>query len=207
MDKNRWQQLMPRLGVNNKHQSLVGTTYFDLCAAYNEPHRHYHNQSHIQAALKHLDAVQGICPDSAELELALWFHDAIYKPFSSSNEQDSADWAVRFMRDCGLAEAQLQCVHDLIMATLHEAAVEAPLQQWMVDIDLGILGAAADVYAQFEANVRKEYSKVPGILYRRKRKQVLRHFLQQPTVYYTAYFQERFEVQARENLAAAIASL
>ncbi len=59
-----------------------------------------------------------------ELELALWFHDAVYDPHSDQNEKLSADWAADFLADCGAEYAKISRVHRLVMVTEHNAPTE-----------------------------------------------------------------------------------
>ena len=67
-----------------------------------------------------------------------------------------------------------------------------------------ILGAAEARFAEYEAQIRREYNWVPGWLFRRKRKAILREFLARAPLYGTACFHDRLEAQARRNLARAI---
>jgi predicted metal-dependent HD superfamily phosphohydrolase len=175
-----------------------------LLAAYNEPHRHYHTQQHLVECLEHFDAALALAAEPGEVEIALWFHDAIYALRGSDNELRSADWAVQELA-VGGATTQVQArVHGLIMATRHNATPSDADQQLLVDIDLAILGAAPERFSQYDRQVRAEYSWVPGLLYRIKRKAVLKHFLTRDHLYSTSYFRERYEQQARVNLRAAI---
>jgi len=54
------------------------------------------------------------------LELALWFHDAVYRPGRGDNEQASAELALRWASTLGLAPALGQRAAGLILATRHE---------------------------------------------------------------------------------------
>lgn len=199
MTLERWQALMQSLniGENTKtHQALV--------VAYAEKHRRYHTAEHINATLKHLDSVSEQTDYAIEIETALWFHDAIYKPFSSSNELDSVQWASRFLRQNGVAQNKIEMIHNLIMATLHTSQANGQDQMLMVDIDLTILGSNKKTYQQFEKDVRYEYKRVPYFLYRKKRKDVLSEFLNRPKIFRHDYFHEGFEAQAKDNLRQAI---
>lgn len=207
MKFSRWQRLMGDFGCGANQD-----TYQSICAAYNEPHRHYHNASHIEAVLSAFDAVNHATASEAFenplcVEMALWFHDVIYKPFSSSNEADSAAWAVAFLRDNGVSQSRIDAVESLIMATLHSHPATRPDERVIVDIDLGILGAEPEAYQRFERNVRKEYRAVPGFLYRKKRRQLLASFLERPRIFSHDYFYQRLESQARLNLTDAIEQL
>ena len=79
MELQRWENLMQNLGIPSNEN-----TYEALLKAYSEKHRRYHTGEHINATLKHLDTVEDLADDVDEIEIALWFHDAIYKPFSLS---------------------------------------------------------------------------------------------------------------------------
>ena len=63
------------------------------------------------------------------------------------------------------------------------------------------------MYDQFERNIRKEYRFVPAFIYRKKRKQLLQGFLAQDSIYYLDDFKSKYEEQARDNIARAIAWL
>lgn len=202
MEISRWQNLMQNFGIADNID-----TYQSLLDAYSQKHRRYHTGEHISATLRHLDAVADLADHTFEIEVALWFHDAIYKPFSAKNELDSADWAAKFLSNNGVSPDRISRVHRLIMATVHTAEIQSGDQQLMVDIDLSILGVPSAVYAQFEKNVRYEYRLVPYFLYKKKRKEILASFLARDKIYQSDYFFETCEAQARVNLAAAIDAL
>lgn len=90
------------------------------------------------------------------------------------------------------------------MATRHTAVPVGMDEQVLVDIDLSILGAAPQRFAEYEAQIRQEYKHVPSFLFRRKRKAILRSFLERSHIYSTSYFRERLEDAARSNLRRAV---
>lgn len=182
-------------------------TFERLQHSYGESHRHYHNLQHIQATLLHLDGVWELAEQPWLIALALWFHDAIYRPFSSSNEADSAQWAVDFMRDNDMDETASKTVHGLIMITQHDAGAVGMDQQLMVDIDLSILGSPPDIYQEYEAHIRQEYKWVPWLIYKKRRKQLLASFLAKEQLYHHPHFQQLWTDQARSNLRSAMAQL
>jgi predicted metal-dependent HD superfamily phosphohydrolase len=176
--------------------------YEKLIEAYREPQRHYHSLQHLTECMAHFDQARHHAHHPGEVALALWFHDAVYEVKGTSNEQRSAQWAVSVLRAAGAAPATQERVFQLIMATKHDAVVTEPDQQLLVDIDLAILGASPERFAEYDRQVRAEYSWVPGLLYRVKRKAVLRAFLARDPLYNTDHFRQRCEAAARRNLAS-----
>lgn len=193
---------MARLGLAGHRD-----TYDALCAAYAEPHRAYHTAEHISACLRHLDEAAALAARPDEVEVALWFHDAVYATRTSDNERRSAGWAVEFLRSAELAEEVCDRVAGHIVATEHNEAPSDPDSALAVDIDLTILGGDPDAYQAFETNIRREYKWVPGPLFRRKRREVLEGFLARRQIYATGRFRDRYEAAARRNLRSAIAAL
>jgi len=181
-------------------------TWHELVDAYGQKHRHYHTGAHIAACLQHLDACASALDQPREVELALWFHDAIYNPLSSKNEQKSADWAQAFLLGHGAPLDAIARVVGLIMATRHDAPTRTRDESFLVDIDLSILGADPGIYDVFEQAIRREYRHVPTALYRAGRARVLGGFLARPVIYANMPFVSR-EGQARSNLARAIEKL
>jgi predicted metal-dependent HD superfamily phosphohydrolase len=200
----RWSQLMNALDLSGTDTTR---TYDALVAAYSEKHRHYHTLEHIDACLRHLDRARHLAVLPAQIEIALWFHDAVYDTYGKENEERSARLAVQFLHKHGAASDCLLQVERLILATQHQARVSDSDEQLLVDIDLAILGSEPTVYDEFESNVRKEYKWVPMPLYRRKRCEILQSFLDQERIYYTEHFRQSSEDQARSNLMRAIARL
>lgn len=90
------------------------------------------------------------------------------------------------------------------MATQHAALPQTPDQGVLVDVDLSILAASPMRFAEYEAQVRDEYAWVPGWLFRRKRRAVLKDFLAREKIYSTEHFRTRLEATARRNLEIAV---
>ncbi len=202
MNKDRWIALMSAMGF----EPSIGC-YDVLYAAYSEKHRFYHTVTHIDAMLVHFDVVKELADRPAELEIAIWFHDAIYKPFSKSNELESAMWAKEFILSKGYGQMGSERVYNLIMATLHNGQVQVNDEKLIVDIDLTVLGTSPEIYDEFEQNVRKEYKMVPSIIYRKKRKKLLKSFLSNDSIYNLEYFKNKYESSARHNISKAIEML
>jgi predicted metal-dependent HD superfamily phosphohydrolase len=178
-----------------------------LVAAYSEKWRHYHTIEHISACLRHLDAVAHELDAPHEVEMALWFHDAVYKPLSGNNERESADWAMAFLIAEGAEHAAAARVHRLIMATRHGDSSQAGDEASLVDIDLSILGTDPPTYNRYEQQIRKEYTFVPSFIYRKKRAAILRDLLGRPRIYTSGHVAAATERQARANLLNAVSAL
>jgi predicted metal-dependent HD superfamily phosphohydrolase len=175
-----------------------------LRRAWREPQRHYHSLQHLSECLDLLRAHRDSAQRPDELVLALWFHDAVYAPRAKDNEQRSADWARQALDEAGADPATTARIHALILDTAHAADPAPGDPSLLVDIDLAILGAAPERFAEYERQVRAEYAWVPGFLYRYKRRQLLREFAKRDPLYRTPALRERLEEQARINLARAI---
>ena len=67
-----------------------------LIARYSEPHRHYHNTTHLASVLGWVERLAGD-HDLFLVRLAAWFHDAVYAipPLQVTNEEASARLAFR----------------------------------------------------------------------------------------------------------------
>ena len=86
---DRWQTVWRELGAAKVDELL----FHQLVACYSEPHRKYHTTRHLEECLSHLDRVRSEAERPGEVELALWFHDAIYDTLRKDNETRSAEWA------------------------------------------------------------------------------------------------------------------
>jgi predicted metal-dependent HD superfamily phosphohydrolase len=176
-----------------------------VLAAYAEAHRRYHSLQHLQECLDLFESVLEAADHPAEVEMALWFHDAIYALKGSDNEARSADWAREVLIQAGVAAAAADLVRDLILVTRHSGVPRSRDEQVLVDVDLAILGAAPERFAEYQAQIREEYAHVPGFLFRMKRRSILASFVAREAIYSTPVLHQRLEARARANLAKAIA--
>jgi predicted metal-dependent HD superfamily phosphohydrolase len=181
--------------------------YDRLIACYSEPHRKYHTPLHLDECLAKFSGVRSQSSHPEEIELAIWFHDAIYDTKRKDNEERSAQWAGAAMLDARLNEERAERVRRLIMVTCHDAIPAGADAQILVDVDLSILGAAKDRFDEYERQVREEYGWVPDALFRRERKKILKSFLKRPRIYSTQHFRETHERPARENLRRSLERL
>lgn len=198
----RWRQMCVALGLGE-----CASEYARVIRAWSARGRYYHTIAHLTACLEELDSVRHSSERLAEVELALWFHDAVYRTYRRDNESRSAAWAARFIGDHGASHDVAARVYDLVLATTHRALPSRGDAALMVDVDLSILGQCDDIYDAFEWNVRREYWWVPRRRYRVARIRILTSLLSRATIYQCPELQQRYEAAARRNLARAIAAL
>jgi predicted metal-dependent HD superfamily phosphohydrolase len=177
-----------------------------VLAKYAEVHRKYHTLQHLAECLNLFESVRHAPDRPAEVEMALWFHDAIYDLKGSNNEARSADWAEEELLKAGVAAESASRVRELVLVTKHTGVPETCDEKVLVDIDLAILGASKARFTEYERQIREEYSYVPELLFRLKRREILQSFLDRPEIYSTPVLHTQLEAMARANLVAAVAS-
>jgi predicted metal-dependent HD superfamily phosphohydrolase len=201
--KDRWEKVWQQLHAETDPQDV----FEELIRAYSLADRFYHNLAHLEDCLSIFDQTQFLVTHPEEVELAIWFHDAIYDTRRNDNEQKSAEWAEAVIIQSGLDRVIAERVSRSILATRHHAEISDKDAQLMVDVDLSILGREPDVFWRYEENIRKEYAWVPENVFRQKRIEILRGFLDRQHIYYYENYREVFEEKARANLKQAIVRL
>ena len=202
VDRDAFEDCLSALGVKPRRD-----LFDEIIRRYQEPHRAYHTLQHIAEAFDALGACRDQVQRWPEVELALWFHDAIYDTRRHDNEERSADWARDELLAAGAAEDVAARVHALVLATKHREVPEDNDARYLVDADLSILAAPPERFAAYERQIRKEYGWVAEPQFREAREKFLRGMLARPSIFSTAEMRDRHEAHARRNIEKALRSL
>jgi predicted metal-dependent HD superfamily phosphohydrolase len=197
-----WQRAWRGIGAHSDGDAL----HTALMTAWRQPHRRYHTLQHLGECLDLFERVGALAAQRAEVEVGLWFHDAVYDVQRSDNEARSAEWLRDAARADGVAGDVVERICALIMATRHAALPSGVDAQLLVDIDLAILAAAEPRFAEYERQIRAEYAFVPESTFRARRRTVLAGFLARERIYSTARLYDELEASARVNLAHSTAA-
>ncbi|AXE86776.1 hypothetical protein [Streptomyces sp. Go-475] len=177
----------------------------NLLTRWQEPQRHYHTVAHLAAVLDRVDVLEEYARDPDVVRLAAWFHDAVYLPDRSENEERSARLAERALAEAGVPAAKTAEVARLVRLTVgHDPADDDPDGQVLCDADLAILASPPSRYAAYTAAVREEYHFVPNDAFRAGRAAVLRQLLGLPRLFRTPYGAAEWEATARYNLRSEL---
>lgn len=190
--------------------SLLDARRAGLRARYAEPHRAYHGQAHVDALLGGLAGLGGVVTDPAAVELAIWYHDAIYDPAARDNEARSAD--LLRMEMAGLADpARLDAAELMVRLTAgHALTFQVPHAQradcaLFLDLDMAVLGASPAAFDDYERGIAAEYVPVHGAeAYRTGRAAFLRTLLARPRLFLTDRFEAALRTAARANIEGAL---
>ena len=149
----RWDALMPALPE-------LGAS---LRRRYAEPHRRYHDRTHLLQVLRMVDRLAGD-EDLYVVRLAAWFHDAVYDlpERELTNEEASARLSVRELGRAGFEQEDLTQVARLVRLTAtHAPWGRDPEGELLCDADLAVLAAPPGLYDAYVEAVRAEYAAVP----------------------------------------------
>ena len=197
-----WRRAWRGIGAGDDADALCAS----LMSAYREPDRRYHTLQHLSECIDLFERVRALAAHAAEVEVGLWFHDAVYDVHRSDNEARSADWLRAAAGPAGIATDVTERVRALIMATRHAELPTGADERLLVDIDLAILAADEARFAEYERQIRAEYAFVPEATFAARRRALLAAFLERERIYGTPRLHDELERRARANLAGAIAA-
>ncbi len=174
------------------------------------PHRYYHNFSHVASSLALLDEHKAYVMDMVIGRAVILFHDVVYVPGAPDNEKKSCEFASQFYHP-----DQMIQIEAGIMATRHLF----PFQRFsgkqgtdldiLADIDLAILGASWTQFVLYREKIRAEYRNASDEVFKEGTLRFLRAFLEQSEgdgIYRTEPFCSS-EPRARENITLLIKML
>ena len=207
MSRARFERLWGRAGLYGSADSI----YDDLERRHSEPQRAYHTLQHLEEmlAISERIVVDELLQEESLicLELAIWFHDVVYDPRASDNEEQSATLARTVLSEAGARSSIVTEVVEMIVSTKSHVATGSDAQHWLIDLDLAILGASPERFAEYERQIRFEYSWVPDDAYSAARAAVLRGFLERDRLYLNREMRYLYEASARRNLKASLQGL
>ncbi len=185
----------------------------NLLSRWSEPQRRYHTTAHLIAVLDRVDELAvhatdldaGAPVDWDVVRLAVWFHDAVYRPERSENEERSAALAERALPELGINDACTAEVARLVrLTTGHDPAPDDHNGAALCDADLAVLASPPEQYAAYAAAVREEYVFVPDREFRAGRADILRRLLDMENLFHTPYGKQQWERVARRNLTTEL---
>lgn len=169
-----------------------------LIAAWDQPHRCYHDRSHLIWLLEEAERRASLIQDASFIGYAIWFHDAIYEPGEPDNEARSADWArAALAHDPELGERVGRVIEMTKKHHEGEAHGDAAL---FLDMDIAILGAPWEAYCAYAAGVRREYSAYPDGAFAAGRWRFLDIQLERERTFRTDVYERELGEQARANM-------
>jgi predicted metal-dependent HD superfamily phosphohydrolase len=186
---------------------LIMQLWTEVETNYSSKKRHYHTLTHLENLLQQLLAVKTKIKEWNTILFTLYYHDIIYNPLKTTNEEKSAEFAENRMQLVGIPQPIINnCVNQIVATKKHLLSADDDTNIF-TDADLSILGQPWELYEKYYQQVRKEYALYPDLIYIPGRKKVLQYFLQMQQIFKTDYFFEKFEEQAKENLKKELLQL
>ena len=179
--------------------------FADLTRLYTAPYRRFHNLDHIGICVRCVDEVAPLLDNPDSVELALWFHDAVYDVGTATNERRSAEMFLALSAGASFGFRHRVC--GLIMATRHARTVRGNDRSFVVDIDLSGFGVPWEEFIENGARLREESSAISDAQYHAGQVFFLSRLQRRAHFFATAYFRDRYEVTARENLRRILEDL
>jgi predicted metal-dependent HD superfamily phosphohydrolase len=175
----------------------------DLLTRWQEPHRRYHDAEHLAEVLAAVDDLRPDAADVPAVQLAAWFHDAIYDGERDAEER-SAVWAEEALSGTAYAAEVARLVR---LTETHDPGADDLAGQALCDADLAILAATRERYDAYVAGVRRDYAHLSDADFTAGRAAVLHDLAGRDRLFHTAYGREHWEPAARANLRRELSGL
>ena len=186
---------------------LIDDFWTEVEKGYTGKGRFYHTLTHLDNLFLQLFDVRTEIKSWDAILFALFYHDMVYDPLRSDNEEMSAELGAKRMKEISVPDQIIDDCKSHILATKKHDGNTNSDTNYFTDADLSVLGQDWEVYSEYYRNVRKEYSFYPDLIYSSGRKKVLNHFLSMDKIFKTEFFFARYEQQAKKNLRSELALL
>jgi predicted metal-dependent HD superfamily phosphohydrolase len=183
------------------------TEWAALVEAWSEPHRRYHDLAHLAAVLGIVGELVGPAADPDAVRLAAWYHDAVYDPQRSDNEQVSAERARAGLRGLVADERVAEVARLVLLTTGHDPEPGDANGAVLCDADLAVLASPPPAYAAYASAVRAEYGHLSDAEFTAGRIAVLERLLGLPRLFRSPAVPEAWTARARANLTAELSLL
>jgi len=165
------------------HPDLTAKWKIIIQDKFNERHRKYHTFSHLAQLLTLYNHFESNINNRSSFVLAIIFHDIIYNPTSSSNEEDSVQLFKTFVSE--LNDSRLESIENQVSEMINctkshqisDSSLGSPLEsdlKYFLAFDMSILSADRSLYTCYSQSIREEYSHIPKEEYCLKRSQFLK---------------------------------
>jgi len=203
-DGNRFAALWRRC-VESPPSPDAATVYADLRARLGEQNRQFHNIGHIDDCLSRFDEVARHLDDPDAVELALWYHDAVYVPGDATNERNSA--ALFLTHAAGARPSLRRRVTALILTTRRNRTPRSNDCKFIDDIDLAGFGSPWEEFMHNGGLLRREFATQSDPDYYRGLTAFLTSLRRRPRFFRTDWFAKRYESQAHANLTRLLGDI
>jgi predicted metal-dependent HD superfamily phosphohydrolase len=192
-----------------QHQDQVDFLFDDLKEKYNGQTRDYHNIGHIGRTLSYLDDLihrSGYVigkPKIAMMQLAIFYHDAVYVPGASFNEAMSTNYFTMHNRYIGVSTEVMLDIVEIIEATAHHQPSDF-FARLVCGADLYELGT--EYYSQNRMAIWREYGQPQGQAWKDGRSAFLNKYLNYNRLFLTPGT-DHLEKLAREQMETELSEL
>lgn len=194
----RWAKMWHDAGYTDTCRFM----FDQLVALYSASGRHYHILAHIEFCLDMFDRFRSVAKDPLAVQLAIWFHDAIYDASRTDNELRSAEFFLQFAELIGLPKETRKNVYRMIIATTHKASDRCRTRDGylVVDIDLSSLALEWEEFDKNTKEILQEGKDANVSDYESKNRKFLHSIRRRVRIYLIKEFRSAFEQKARTNL-------
>jgi predicted metal-dependent HD superfamily phosphohydrolase len=159
-----------------QNDGLINQYWNELLSNYTSYKRHYHSIVHIEQLLAFYFTYENLIADKNAVLFSIFYHDVIYNTLKKNNEEKSALKAKsQLLTICEDAFLIEKIVTYILATQQHEPTADTDLQ-FLLDIDLSILGSDESIYKNYIQQIRNEYSIYPDFLYNNGRKKSIETF-------------------------------
>jgi len=172
--------------------------------SYSEHFRYYHNFDHILDCLDEFKEVEDQFNHPNLAKFAILYHDIVCIPGYGGNEEASIVRACYDASILGISKEDQNLIVSCIRVTNHKFIPTTKGCILVKDIDLSILGQDKDKFMRYEDSIREEYNNYDTLTYSSCRLSFLNKLLNEPRIYLSDYFYEKYEKKARDNIKHSI---
>ena len=202
MIKNKFLNLMVKYSDNKK---FILNCWSEIEQRYSARSRYYHTLEHIENMLAELAKIESAIGDKDTLLFSIYYHDIIYEPTKDDNEHQSALFFLERISQTSFIDLHV-CIAQIEKTKTHTLSTDQDTN-FLLDLDLSILGKSPEEYQNYSKNIRNEYQMYPDLIYRNERRKALQNFLKMESIYKTEFFKREYEAQALKNIKREMAQM